>query len=511
MVECIILHKILRIKTWFAKKSFFKHLEHKIPAMKPSDVGQRLAKITKCAISWDEHTRKFYSVDASSYTIKPQVVAFPRNESDVIKIIKFAKRYHIPLTPRGAGTGLVGSALGRGIILDMKNFDKIKLGASHVEVGSGVFKGRLDKILKKQGRVIGPDPSIGPFCTIGGMIGTNASGIHSLKYGSIIDNIVQVRMIDSSGHVIKFPGRYDSKDIIKKIQSRNHTFPKVSKNSCGYRIDKVLSENDLHKLIAGSEGTLGIVTTVKLKTYPSPKNVLLYVIHYDTLLDAARDVPKILELKPSAVELVDSNITKHIKMKIPSIGCLLFVEFDNTAQDRKQIYKITSGKIIKTESSAVKIKKIWSFRNSALAYSLQSITKNETMPTLIEDAVVPVKRIPLLLKILDMVSKKYGLRVIVYGHAGNGNLHMRPVLRQKDLGLIKEIAKEFFSGIISIGGSITGEHGDGLARSEFVKLQYDAKTYSIFKQVKKQFDPENILNPGKIISSKSTVTRNLKI
>ncbi len=508
MVQYIILDKVLRIRTRLAKKSFFKHLEHKIPAMKPSHIVQRLSKITKCAISSDEYIRSFYSVDASSYTVKPQVVAFPRNESDVIKIIKFAKRYHIPVTPRGAGTGLVGSALGRGIILDMKNFDKIKLGASHVEVGSGVFKGRLDKILKKQDRIIGPDPSIGPFCTIGGMIGTNASGIHSLKYGSVIDNIIQVKMIDSFGKVIKFPGRYD--DIIKKTQSRNNTFPKVSKNSCGYRIDKVFSEKDLHKLIAGSEGTLGIITSAKLATYPSPKNVLLYVIHYKTLSDAARDVPKILELKPSAVELVDKNITKHIKMKIPSTGCLLFVELDNI-KDRKQIYKITSGKIIKTESSTVKIKKLWSFRNSALAYSLQSITKNETMPTLIEDAVVPVKRLPLLLKILDMICKKYSLRVIVYGHAGNGNLHIRPILKQKDLGLIKAIAIEFFTAVISIGGSITGEHGDGLARSEFVKLQYDAKTYSIFRDIKKQFDPENILNPGKIISSQSTVTRNLKI
>lgn len=483
-----------------------------IQAVKSSDVGLRLAKIVKCAISCDEHVRNFYSVDASSYTIKPQVVAFPRNESDVIKIIKFAKRYHIPVTPRGAGTGLVGSALGRGIILDMQNFDRIKLGASHVEVGSGVFKGRLDKILKKQDRVIGPDPSIGPFCTIGGMIGTNASGIHSLKYGSVIDNIIQVRMIGSSGNVIKLPGKYNAKGMIKKIHLSDNTFPKVSKNSCGYRIDKVFAEKDLHKLIAGSEGTLGIITSAKLRTYPSPKNILLYVIHYKTLSDAARDTPKILGLGPSAVELVDSNITKHIKMTVPSsTGCLLFVEFDGTVQGRKQIHKITSGKIIKTESNAAQVKKIWSFRNSALAYSLQSITKNETMPTLIEDAVVPVKRLPLLLKILGMISKKYGLRTIVYGHAGNGNLHIRPVLKQKDLGIIKNIAVEFFSAVIGIGGSITGEHGDGLARSEFVKLQYDAKTYSIFKDIKKQFDPENILNPGKKISSYSTVTRNLKI
>ena len=481
--------------------------------MKPSDIGHRLAKIVRCPVSWDNHVRDCYSVDASSYLIKPQVVTFPRNESDVTKIIKFARKYRLPVTPRGGGTGLVGSALGRGIILDMRHLGKIKLGAKHVKVESGVFKGRLDKILKKQRRFIGPDPSIGPFCTVGGMIGTNASGIHSLKYGSMIDNLVQIRMVNSAGVVTEFPGKSKLNVAITKMHPKNDIrFPKVSKNSCGYRIDAVSSKKDLYKLISGSEGTLGIITSAKIRTYELPKNVLLCIIHYKTLSEAVRDVPEIIKSRPSAVEIIDNNIIKHIKISVPKAGCLLFVEFDSNIQsNRKQIHKIISGKIIKTESDTKKIKKLWSFRNSALTYSLRSITKNETMPTLIEDAVVPVRRLPLLLKLLDMISKKYRLRMIIYGHVGNGNLHIRPILKQKDLRLIKNLAHEFFSGVIGIGGSITGEHGDGLARSEFVKIQYDTKTYSVFKNIKKQFDPENILNPGKIISNYSTVTRDLKI
>jgi glycolate oxidase len=482
--------------------------------MKPSQIGPSLARIIKCPVSWDNQIRNCYSVDASSYILKPQVVAFPRNESDVVKIIKFAKKHCIHVTPRGAGAGLVGSALGRGIILDMRHLDWIKLGVDHVKVGSGVFKGRLDKILQEQGRFIGPDPSIGPYCTIGGMIGTNASGIHSLKYGSMIDNVIQVRMVNSSGTVTKFPGNHNFKGMINKIHSSGDmSFPKVSKNSCGYRIDKISSEKDLHKLIVGSEGTLGIITSAKLRTYASPKNIFLYIIHYKTLLEAVRDVPSIIELKPSAVEIVDNNITKHIKINIPlHTGCLLFVEFDKMVRSsRKKIYKITSGRIIKVESNKDKIKKIWNFRNSALAYSLQSLIKNEIMPNLIEDAVVPVKRLPLLLRMLDIISKKYDFKMIIYGHAGNGNLHIMSILKQKDVRLIKKIATEFFSGVISIGGSISGEHGDGLARSEFVKMQYDKKTYDVFKHIKKQFDPKNILNPGKIIAAQSTVTKNLKI
>jgi glycolate oxidase len=479
--------------------------------LNPNEIGARLSKSVKCPVLWDDYSRDFYSVDSSSYRLKPSVIVIPRNKLDIIKIIRFAKKYNIPVTPRGAGTGLVGSALGRGIIIDMKNIDEIKLGSNYVKVGTGVFKGRLDKILNKNNVFIGPNPSIGPFCTIGGMIGTNASGARSLKYGSMIDNLIEITMIDSSGKIIKLPDKRYFQKIKNFIPKSIESFPKVSKNSCGYRIDKVNSKKDAHKIIAGSEGTLGIVTSAKIRTYAQPKKILLLIIHYKTLLQAAKDVPKIMTLKPSAVELVDNNIVKHIKIKTPSqLGCLVFLEFDeNIISNKKHIQKIISGKIIKTETNTSKIKKLWSFRNSALAFSLKSITKDETMPTLIEDAVVSVRRLPLLLRILDIISKKYNLKMIVYGHAGNGNLHIRPILTRKNKHLIKKIASEFFSSVIEIGGSITGEHGDGLARSEFVKLQYSSEVYSAFKKIKKHFDPQNILNPGKIISEQSTVTKNL--
>lgn len=481
--------------------------------MKIDEMGKRLSKIVNCQVSWDEYTRNFYSVDASSYTLKPSVVVLPRNKIDIIKIIKFAKRHHIPVTARGGGTGLVGSALGRGIIIDMRNLDKIRLGNNYVNVDAGVFKGHLDKTLKKQKRFISPNPSIGPFCTIGGMIGTNASGTHSLKYGSIIDNLIEIKIVNASGNIEKLPDSQHAKKIINMIPSEMYkSFPKVSKNSCGYRIDRIFSKNDLHKIIAGSEGTLGIIISAKIRTYEKPRNILLYVIFYKTLSDAVKDVPRINELNPSAVELVDSNIVKHIKIKIPlQTGCLLFVEFDdNIKQNKKYIHNIISGRIIRTELNTNKITELWNFRNSALAYSLRSISKNETMPTLIEDAVVPVRRLALLIKILEIISKKYDVRMIVYGHAGSGNLHIRPILKRKDKQFIRKIALEFFTGVIEIGGSITGEHGDGLARSEFVKLQYGVKVNSVFKNIKNHFDPKNILNPGKVITNQSTVTKNLK-
>ena len=483
--------------------------------MQPKEIAMRLDKIVNCKISWDDQTRDFYSVDASSYILKPAVVAFPRNERDIMVILRYATKNKISVTARGAGTGLVGSALGKGIILDMMHMNKIKVGPDHVEAGGGVLKGQIDKELEKRGRFLGPDPSVGPFCTIGGMIATNASGSHSLKYGSIIDNLIQVKIARSSGSMITLPNESGiSRKILKllkpEIQIR---FPQVSKNSCGYRIDKIKVKSDLQKIIAGSEGTLGIIISAKLRTFCSPKEKLLTILAYKTMKNAVSEVPEILKLCPSAVEIIDRNIAKHV---IPRIthkpNCLLFVEFDEKiTENKKNIQKLTSGKIIKMIADARNIKQWWNFRNSALAYSLRSISKEETILPAIEDATVAVEKLPALLDVISKLASKYKMKVIVYGHAGNGNLHIRPILKQQNRRIIKTIATEFFLKVVTMGGSITGEHGDGLARSEFVKLQYGSEVYFIFKKIKKEFDPKNILNPDKVLTRKTMITKNLSL
>lgn len=469
--------------------------------MLPNQIGNKLAKTVTCKISLDKQTLDLYSVDASSYRIRPSAVAFPKNEKDVIRILRFASRHKISVTPRGAGTGLVGGDLGTGIILDMKYFDKIKIGQRSVQAGSGVFKGELDEKLRKHGRFFGPNPSVGPFCTIGGMVGTNASGSHSLKYGSTIDNLIQVRMVTPKGDIVTLPNKdYKTKKILEIIRSQTQKqFPQVSKNSCGYRIDKVTSYSDVQKIIAGSEGTLGIITSVKLKTFLLPKRVVLIIIAYKTLKEAVSDVPKILRLGPSAVEIIDQNIIQHITYKIPKgTKCLLFIEFDDKiSKKRIKVQHISSGRIILSTTKHSQIVHWWVHRNSALSYSLKNISKQEIVSSMIEDAAVPVHRLSLLLDLVEYLASRYPMRMIVYGHVGNGNLHIRPILKKRDKGLIKKIAMEFFSGVISIGGTITGEHGDGLARSEFVKLQYGSDTYSVFRRIKQFFDPTNTLNPGK--------------
>ncbi|MDE1829573.1 MAG: FAD-binding oxidoreductase [Thaumarchaeota archaeon] len=467
------------------------------------NIGPRLADKVTCKVAWDNYTLNFYSVDSSTYTSIPAAVAYPRNEKDIIKILKFASQNKIPVTPRGAGTGLVGSSLGRGIILDMRNFNNIKVGRGYVQAGSGVFKGELDKALKKHGRFLGPNPSIGPFCTVGGMIGTNASGSHSIKYGSTVDNLISVQIVTARGNLVSLPQkRCVARKVLRVINSetRKH-FPQVSKNSCGYRIDKVISWSDVQKIVAGSEGTLGIITYATLKTNLIPRKIVLMITSYKTLKEAAYDVTKILTLGPSAVEMIDYHISQRIKTRLPlGTKCLLFVEFDdNISKKINSCRRIISGKILITTTKPEDIFKWWTHRNTALSHTLQSISKDEVIFSSMEDAAVPVKRLPLLLDLIEHLTSRYPIRVITYGHAGNGNLHTRPILKRKDKRLMRKITLEFFSGVISIGGTITGEHGDGLARSEFVKMQYGKKTYAVFKKLKRLFDPDNILNPGKIV------------
>ncbi len=458
--------------------------------------------------------RDFYSVDASSYKIIPKVIVVPKNEKDVINVVKIAKKMKGSVTVRGVGTGLVGSALNNGIILDMKNFDSVRLSKNHVTVGTGTIKGNLDIKLEKQKKFFPPNPSIGSFCSVGGMLGNNSSGSRSLKYGSVIDNVKEITFIDGDGNKITLPKNDKvSKDIIKIANTTDFKkFPNVTKNSSGYRLDKIKTKNDSHKIVIGSEGTLGIILSAKLKIKEKPKKRILFIIEYKSILDASDNCIEINKTKPSAIEFVDKTTLVQIDYKFDSkTKCLLFIEYDEMINaSEKKLKLVITGKIVKKIQTNTDITKWWRYRDSSLHYSLKSIKKEKRIPHVIEDAAVPLKNLPKLFLALNKINKKYNTKSIVYGHAGNGNVHIRLISNKKEIKIIKKIATEYFEETIKLGGTITAEHGDGLARSEFIKIQYGAKNYKIFRKIKKYFDPANVLNPGKIITSKSTIIQNLE-
>jgi FAD/FMN-containing dehydrogenase len=346
------------------------------------------------------------------------------------------------------------------------------------------------------------------------MLGNNSSGSRSLKYGSVIDNVLEITFIDGNGKKITLPkNKKIAKRILKCVkQIDKEKIPKVTKNSSGYRIDKVESINDVHKIILGSEGTLGIILSTKLKILDKPKNRVIFVIEYTSINAAIKNCIKIKETKPSAIEFVDKTTLVQIKFKFnKKTKCLLFVEYDEKIDSNKKKLKlVVSGKIIQELKNNSDVVQWWKYRDSSLHYSLKSIKSEKRIPHIIEDSAVPLVKLPKLFSLLNKINKKYDTKSIVYGHAGNGNIHIRLISNRKKNSMIKNIAIQFFEEIIRMGGTITAEHGDGLARSEFVKLQYGVKNYQIFKEIKKLFDPNNILNPGKIITQKSTIIKNLE-
>ena len=411
--------------------------------------------------------REFYSVDSSSYKIIPKIIVVPKNEKDVINTIKIAKKFKISVTVRGAGTGLVGSALNHGIIIDMKNFDSIKISKKHITVGTGTMKGNLDKKLEQEKKFFPPNPSIGSFCSIGGMLGNNSSGSRSLKYGSVIDNVEEITFVDGKGEKITLPKNKKIADKIiqftNNIESKK--FSNVTKNSSGYRIDKIKTNNDAHKVIIGSEGTLGIILSAKLKIKNKPKKRILFVIEYKSINDAAKNCIKINDTNPSAIEFVDKTTLNQIKFKFNKKSkCLLFVEYDEkTIFHEKQLKLIVTGKIVKKLERKEEIHQWWRYRDSSLQYSLKSIKKEKRIPHVIEDAAIPLKELPKLFSTLNKINKKYNTKSIVYGHAGNGNIHVRLISNRQKIETVKKIAIEYFDEIIKLGGTITAEHGDGLA------------------------------------------------
>ncbi|RDJ31141.1 MAG: FAD-binding oxidoreductase [Crenarchaeota archaeon] len=472
----------------------------------------KLSKIIKGEIFTQKEVLAFYSVDSSSYQVFPRIVVIPKDRKDVISIVKFAVKNKIPIVPRGAGTGLVGSALGSGIILDMRNFSKFSLSRNYVTLEPGVQKGILDKALSSKGKIFGPNPSVGSYCAIGGMIGNNSSGSRSLRYGAIIDNLLEITIVNGEGKVIKFPTKSKTTQKILSLAKRinKEKFPKVTKNSCGYRLDRITNLDDVPKIIAGSEGTLGVILSAKLKIYDKPKKRILYLLEYKSALDALNDCHYIVKSNPVALEYVDKNTIESIPEKFSkNIGAMLFLEYDSNNKYQFKTQHI-HGKVFKKITKDKEINTWWKYRDSSLAYSLKKISKKERSFHIIEDGTVPVKELRVILETIHQIEKKYKCRSIIYGHAGNGNLHVRLIMKNQSAQTIRSIAQHYFKRIISVRGSITGEHGDGLARSEFVRKQYGNQNYTIFKILKKEFDPHNILNPGKKITSKP-MTENLII
>jgi len=512
--------------------------------MHQQKIHDDLRSIAKGNVLSDDWSKKIYSVDASEFEILPRTIIQVKDKEDVSSICKYAYAKQLAITGRGAGTGLLGQSLNTGISLDFtKYMNKIsEIENDYVIVQPGIVKAVLDKELKKKGKFLPPDPASSNFCTIGGMIANNSSGIHALGYGNTIDFLEGIEIIYSNGFIESlFKNPYSIHDSGKKesnslntnklnqlfklysseiLQYISFKFPKVTKNSCGYRIDTVFDANKRylpHKIFASSEGTLGITTLAKFRIRDLPLYKSVMVIGFKNILKAVKSVPTILSFFPTSLELLDHSVLCYEKIVRNKLnfkvnnnnngGTLLFVEFagDDIVKIELKIHLCKEklhgyGEILEVTSDYVSCERIWSARKSALNNVMKLTVGSRKPISLIEDTIVNPDYLYDYTLFLLGIYKKYKLDYIFYGHAGNGNLHTRPVLdtaSSKYNDLIASLATDVFSKVYELSGSITAEHGDGISRTSYISQMYGNTIFEIFKKIKFIFDPTNIMNPGK--------------
>lgn len=500
----------------------------------------------------DKALKKVYSTDASVYQEEPLAVAIPKTVNGIKKLIQLADKQQITLIPRAAGTSLAGQVVGSGIVVDIsKNFINIlevNQAEKWVRVQPGVIRDDLNAYLKPYGLMFGPETSTSSRAMIGGMIGNNSCGLHSIIWGATRDNLLEVKVLLSDGSEVVF-GDLSPEEIIQKAalptlegkiyknlqdllnkpenQASIQTgFPKanVKRRNTGYALDALLNVEHLNlsKLIAGSEGTLCFVTEAKLKLFDlPPKEVGMVAVHTHTLNESLLANLVALEHNCAASELVDDFILEFTKTNIEQSKNRFFIEGEPKAILMVEFFDETSeGFFQKAENliAALKekglgyaypillgddAKKAWDVRKGGLGL-LRNLAGDTQCVNLIEDCAVDPQDLPAYIEDLEVLLKKLNVQYSMYAHAGAGELHVEPMVNLKTSEgrqLFRTILAETAVLVKKYGGSLSGEHGDGRLRGEFIPFMMGEKNFALFREVKQIFDEKGIFNQGKIIDS----------
>jgi glycolate oxidase len=436
-------------------------------------------------------SRYSYSYDASFGTYLPDFVVQVKNKEEVSSILKLANKYKIPVTPRGQGTSLSGGPLPvkNGIVLDMSQWDsylQIYPDDLVAVVSPGVLTATINETAGKYGLMYPPDPSSAHVSTIGGNLAENSGGPRGLKYGVTKDYVIGLEVVTPEGEIIKTGG-------------------KTIKNVTGY---------DITKLIVGSEGTLGVITEATLKLVPKPPSTLTMMAIFDDLVLSGKAISKILTngILPSKMEIMDQfsiiAVENYQPIGLPTdCEAIILIELDgHPLAIEDEMKKIES---IFTEIGSVKVK-IAKDEAEAVSYwkarKLVSPAIVKIKPTKVsEDATVPRSKIPDMFQRLKEIREKYDIHLVVFGHAGDGNLHPNIICDKRDedeMIRVEKAVSEIFEAAVQLGGTLSGEHGIGTLKSPFMEMELGEIGLDMMKRIKQAWDPNNILNPGKIFPEK---------
>ena len=507
-----------------------------------SALAARLRREVEGEVLFDAASRGRYSTDASIYQIEPIGVVVAKSEADIRTAVEIAREEGVPVLPRGAGTSQCGQAVGRALVVDVsKHLRRIKtldVEAQRVTVEPGIVLDQLNAQLRKHGLFFPVDVSPANRATIGGMTGNNSCGSRSIRYGNMVHNVRGIDMVMADGAQLRFGqtgGNLDGADpryadLVQRMRTLHareadeieRRFPKLLRKVGGYNIETLAPEgNNMAHLLVGSEGTLGFFTGIELDLQKIPAHRTLGVCHFARFYDAMAATKHIVALEPTAVELVDRtmiDLARDIAAFRPIVDrfvrgapdALLLVEFAGEDRDDclKRLARLVEllgdlgypDSVIEATDPAFQ-RDIWEVRKSGL--NIMMSMKGEGKPvSFIEDCAVPLDDLADYTDRLTKVFHKYGTTGTWYAHASVGTLHVRPILNLKleaDAKKMRAIAEEAFAMVREYKGSHSGEHGDGLVRSEFHEPMYGSRIVRAFEAVKDTFDPAGLFNPGKIV------------
>ncbi|WP_282159927.1 FAD-binding and (Fe-S)-binding domain-containing protein [Ulvibacterium marinum] len=515
-----------------------------------------LDKSIKGEVLVDDYSLGMYATDASIYQIKPIAIVLPMDTEDVKSTVAIAQKNKISILPRGAGTSLAGQTVGRSIILDFSKYMNALLETNEsekwVRVQPGMVRDKLNAELKPYGLHFAPDPATGSRANVGGMVGNNSSGTKSILFGKTVDHVLEAAVLLVDGTILHLkncpPEEYDEKAAKNNREGEIYTsfkrlvdahskeikerFPKVMRRVGGYNLDEFVYTDqwNLSKLICGSEGTLATTLELKLNLVDLPKHKSVCVVHFAEILEAISAVESMLPFTPSAIEILDKTViglsrenltTKHhCHFLEGNPEAILIVEFyGDTLEDvmerpRQMITQLKANGFgyaypIFPEGEAYE--DVWVIRKKGLGLML-GLKGNKKPLAFIEDAGIPSQHLPEYIDQVLKICKKHETEAAMYAHASVGVIHVRPILDlrlEEDIQRLKAITEDTFKLVMKYKGSWSGEHGDGLVRSAYNKRFFGETLYGAFLDIKRLFDPDNLMNPGKIIEAQ-TIEHNLR-
>ena len=534
----------------------------------PAELADAFRQVVDGEVRFDRYSKILYSTDASVWQIEPVGAVIPKHAGDVVETVKLCAKHRVPVLPRGGATSLSGQTVGEAVHIDfakyMNQILELNVEERWVRVQPGVVQDQLGRFLKPHGLLFGPATSSASRATLGGMIGNNSAGSHSIRWGKTIDHVLELKVVLADGSEAWFRpvenGRLESLSKGDSFEAKLYRdslaigekyknlvlekFPRILRRVSGYNLDELLARDgvfgagysskpgplNLGRAVVGSEGTLGVVIEAKLNLVPTPKHKSVLVVHYKSLFEAVDSTETIVETGPAAAELIDDFIlskARHIedfKSRISFLDldadAIMVVEYYGDS-DAEVSAKVAELKRILTAkgmgyghlevSDARMMANIWQTRKEALGI-MMSVTGDHKPIAFVEDPAVPLQEMPQFLRGFREILGKHDAHGGYYGHASVGCLHVRPMVNLKTADGVRKmaaIADEVFGLVMQHGGSMSGEHGDGIARSKYNQWLFGEEVYQGFLELKNLWDPQNILNPGKVVNAPE-LTENLR-